>query len=74
MPLVKGNQLTPDVKAAVLCRYVHRHLDSTCYPIGTCTPEGDIKWLESRAFHVRLDGKLDKRYNHCEPAFLAEGN
>ena len=30
-------------------------------------------WAKAHAFYVTKQGDLDRRYNHCEPAFMAEG-
>jgi hypothetical protein len=33
----------------------------------------DEEWLESHAFHVTREGRLDRRYRHCEPSYMAAG-
>jgi hypothetical protein len=59
--LVKGNELSLELQRAVLSRYVHRHHSGL----------PDSQWLAEHAFYVTEDGRLDERYCHCEPAYLA---
>lgn len=29
-------------------------------------------WILDHAFYIRKDGKLSRKHNHCEPAYLAD--
>jgi hypothetical protein len=52
------------------------------YAAGTMTREqwhayhvslvSDAQWLADHAFYVNKDGTLSERYNHCEPAYMAD--
>jgi hypothetical protein len=62
--LVRGTDLTDSLRREVLSRYVNRHHDTTS--------KTDSDWLAKKAFYVTKDGRLDNRYHHCEPAFMAD--
>jgi hypothetical protein len=73
-----GNQLHPDDRAHVLRAYVHRmtaeaqqqwpehaaYMKANGWRMPTTS---DAEWLKQTRFAVRRDGRLDKRYQHCNP-------
>lgn len=73
--LTRGDQLSAEARRDVLAAYVHRFQDRSIY-----TPEmdrarreaADEEWLSAKAFYTRADGRLDGRYTHCEPVYLAD--
>ena len=84
MPCVRGDKLSVEAHRQVLDRYVHRntvenrrlnpryaHWAEHVAGI-TALPVSDEAWLKEHAFHVRADGRLDERYDHAEPACLAD--
>ena len=76
MALGKGTLLCADDRRYVLTVYVHRFTrehkpewakglrkNGRPYPVQFAD---DQDWLEHTLFHVRKDGRLDKRYDCCE--------
>lgn len=63
--LIKGDALSSDLRRQVLARYVMRHHSAIWQ-------NSDEVWLAQHAFYVTKDGRLDERYRHCEPAYLAD--
>lgn len=62
--LTAYKDLTPDAKRQVKQMYVHRIYDPTSQTFQ--------EWAEKHAFYTRKDGKLNARYNHAKPAYLAD--
>ena len=81
--LQRGDQLPPRLQEAILRRYVHRmteenirerpemakHQRANGYRMPIIS---DAAWLQEHSFHVRNDGELDERHNHCEPGWVAD--
>lgn len=64
MQLISGSKLSDAQRREVLAVYVHRHLDTTS--------KSDAEWIAKHAFYITKAGRLSRKHNHCEPAFLAE--
>lgn len=63
--LIKGTKLTSKQKQQVLSAYIYRRLDTTS--------KSDEEWLSKHAFYFIKDGsRLNARYKHCEPIFMAD--
>ncbi len=82
MKLVKGKDLTPQQREDVKRAYTYRFLDTTIYNPETSLAghrmghghgaAEDNRWIDSKAFYIRKDGKLANRPSHCEPVILAD--
>ena len=79
--LTIGTDLRPDVRKEVLNAYGFRWTvdnytravkwyDSLGMP--QMELQTDEQWLAEHAFYTRKDGKLDRRYNHCVPAYMID--
>jgi hypothetical protein len=76
MKLIKGQNLTPPQKAAVLRAFVYR----TTVEHKPATPTGqiptalssDAQWIREHAFWIKNDGKLSHNHSHCEPDYMAD--
>jgi hypothetical protein len=62
--LVKWQNIENGTKREIEARYVHWKYDTTV--------SNFEQWAQQHAFYIRRDGKLDDRYNHCEPDYLAD--
>lgn len=72
MRVMRGSELNSVAQKAALCKFVHRYtMDhvpqwvrdaEVSYPVQFGS---DLDWLHNTQFHVRNDGYLDERYNHC---------
>lgn len=70
--LKKGSELNKIAQAAALAKFIHRYTmdhaprwvrdSEVAYPVQFYS---DLDWLANTEFHVRADGYLDERYNHC---------
>lgn len=68
MQLIKGENLTEDMRRQVYAAYVYRHLG-----IGPGKHYAtDNDWLIDHAFYFTKAGRLSNKHNHCEPAFMAD--
>lgn len=68
MRLVKGVDLSDDMRRQVWAAFVYRH-----HAIGTCkyyATEQD--WLVDHAFWFTKGNRLALNRKYCEPAFMAE--
>lgn len=75
MPMLEGDKLHPEDRAHVLAAYTHRftreHFPAWAKsprPDGTAYPpqfDSDAEWLARTQFHVRRDGRLDRRHRSC---------
>ena len=54
---------TPYAKGQIRSQYVNWRHDTTYTTFE--------QWAVGHAFYVRKDGKLDHRYRHCEPSWMA---
>lgn len=75
--LITGDKLLPKTRQQVLAAYLYRLTTENGYPknnpCGATVPAiSDEEWLRTHAFYVTRNGRLDRRYNRCEPAFLAD--
>lgn len=61
--LKKWQDLNDSTKQEVKRAYIHWHYDTTSQTFS--------EWANKHAFYVTKNGKLDDRYHHCEPEFLA---
>lgn len=74
--LIKGNTLWIKDKEHVLSAYIHRFTKDhkpmwarETMPNGNKYPvqfESDSDWLDNTFFEVTKQGRLDKRFHHCE--------
>lgn len=62
--LVKWQNIEIKTKREIEARYVNWKYDTTVSSFE--------QWAQQHAFYIRRDGKLDDRYNHCEPDYLAD--
>ena len=64
-----GTRLTREDQQHVLSAYVHRftveHKPAWARDSDPIHFANDADWLANTEFHVREDGRLDQRYNHC---------
>lgn len=79
--LVKGRDLTPDQVSQVKRAFIYRLTVENGYPkrnpTGASVPAvTDAQWIDDHAFYITKEGKLSRARgeNHCEPAFMAEGD
>lgn len=78
--LVRGTDLTPEQRSAVLRAFTYRPTTENArgYPYprnptgARVAPTTDDEWLAAHAFYIRVDGKLAHLPKHCEPAYLAD--
>jgi hypothetical protein len=61
--LVKFQNLKEETKRDVLRCYVYWHHDKTS--------KSQLDWAVKHAFWITRSGKLDNRFKHCEPSWLA---
>lgn len=72
MKLVKGNELSNELKQQVLAAYVHRNTVEHPYPIAGGKQLTDNEWLANNLFYITKAGKLSLKHSHCEPEWLAD--
>lgn len=72
--LIRGDQLNLQARREVLTAYVNRFTKENKHnhPRLHESSITDEEWLKRNAFYVTNSGRLDKRYNHCEPAFMID--
>ena len=70
--LLAGNKLSPKDQQSVLNSFVHRftkeHNPQWTSVHLNYNPQfsSDADWLEHSRFYVKTNGRLDKRYSHCQ--------
>jgi hypothetical protein len=72
---IRGDKLSFSQRRQVLAAYIYRLTTENGYPQrNPCGAKvaaiSDTQWLAEHAFAFTKDGRLDARYNHCEPACL----
>jgi len=79
--LVRGDQLKPETKQAVLQAFVYRwtydnHRREQAWKGIEGQPTipliSDDQWLREHAFYVNRDGSLSNRHQHAEPHYFID--
>lgn len=75
--LVIGSDLSLGTRRDILRRYVYRLTIENGYPQRNPTKAKieattDAQWLRDHSFYVTKAGRLDNRYNHCMPCYMAD--
>jgi hypothetical protein len=69
MNSVLGTALVPEDQSLAKRMFVHRFTGDNrpLWADGRRKPifEDDAQWLANTYFYVKVDGRLDNRYNHC---------